>query len=271
MADKVVTPEILWKFASIVPAAIIVGATLLLFNANRLGASEQTGGKLPGALLSAMKDIYPVQIQKGVATLDLAVFVKALKEVEQRNSQRAIADLVYLGQTNKVYPLLPETDQKLYDQFLRQNRAVEQDMTVYMTNHLKQQIVLAEALGKTFESKVIEVTLYDARNPVRSVVVVKNAIAGLRADDPANEDLIRYFENVSTTSPNESTLVAQKQTLKDGRKVKTTMIPFYDEEYGLTSVIGITIDTSRLDPELYPEDAVSLVKSLGLSSGSSVH
>ena len=219
--------------------------------------------KIPGNTLSSMKDIYPVQIRNGVAVLDMPMFVKAIKDVEQRNSPRAISDLIYLGQVNKVYPLLSDAEQQLYDQFLRNNRSFEQDITVYQADHLQQYIGQANALHQMFGDKAIEISLFDTRNPVKSVIVVKNSITGLRVEDAANEEVMRQFENFSATAGNQKNPVVQKVALKDGRVVKWAMIPVYDHEYGLLAMIRISIDTSRLDPELFPAETSGLLNALG--------
>ena len=267
MADKEnLEPGIFCRFASIIPAVIIVGATLILFYSTRPAGYIQTAGKVTGELLSGMKDLNPVQIKNGVASLNVKAFVKALNEVDQRKSMRAVADLVYLGQANKVFLFLSEAEQKLYREFLRKHDMVEQDMTVYATTHLAQYIDMAEAIGKTFDHKAIEVALYDARNPVKSVIAVKNSITGIRVDDPANEDLVQLFEGLATAALNSKKLVVQKITTKDGRILKSTKIPVCDLEYGLTAVISINIDTSQLDPELYPEEAAGLLQAIGATS-----
>ena len=267
MIEKTVAPNMFCRLASIVPAVIIVGATLAMFYSLRPSGYQQMPGKLEGRPLALINDLYPVQIKNGMATLDIPTFMKATKEIAQRKSPRAIADLLYLGQSNKIYLQLSEAEQQLYDQFLQDNRSFEQDMTVYLADHLQQYIEQVRALSLMFGDKAIEIALFDTRNPVRGVVYIKNPITGLRVDDAVSENLLRQIEQFETIANGHKKSVVQKLTLKDGRIVKVAMIPVYDQEYGLLAMIRIIIDTSRLDPEAFPDDVTGLLKGLGAMPG----
>lgn len=62
---------------------------------------------LPGKALAAYDDLYPIRADDtGSVYLDRELFVKAVNYLSDHPSPRAIADLIYLGNSNNVTLLL---------------------------------------------------------------------------------------------------------------------------------------------------------------------
>ena len=256
------------KLIAIVPAIIIVGLTLFVFySVPRVGPSENV--QLPGIPLAAIEDLYPVQVDKtGGLSLDVAVFVKALTQLDHRHSPRAIADLIYFGQANNVSLMLSDNEKKLYADFLNKHPFAEDDVARYMDKHLQQYIDIVTSMGKTFTGTGVEIVLHDMRNPLKAIIAIKNPISGRRVGDPTTNFGLQMIKSYTSVPYGQPSLVAYPLKLKDGRAIKSTTIPVYDEEYGLIATICINIDISHLDPEVFPVETAAFLKAFRATDAS---
>src|SRR5262249_31664315 len=92
----------------------------------------------------------------------------------------------------------------------------------------------------------VEIVLHDTSNPLRSIKALQNPISGRHLNDPTTNfgvELIRYYAKVTL---GRASFISYPLKLKDGRSVKATTIPLYDERIGLYGFVCINIDISQL-------------------------
>lgn len=103
-------------------------------------------------------------------------------------------------------------------------------------------------IGQTFSGTPIEIVLHDTRNPLISIVAVQNPISGRRLGDPNTNFGIQLIRNYSQSDRGSGqSFVSYGLTLKDGRQVKSTTIPLFNNVYGLIGFICLNIDISKMD------------------------
>lgn len=208
---------------------------------------------LPGKALAAYDDLYPIRADAaGALYLDKDLFVKAVNHLSAHPSPRAIADLVYLGNSNNVTLLLDSatkdkylllTERPDYTALAEVDREKDRIFQTYAD--------IVNAVGQTFAGTPVEIVLHDTRNPLRSIVAVQNPISGRRLGDTNTNFGIQLIKNYSygegQGQGRGASFVGYPLTLKDGRAVKSTTIPIFHDVYGLIGFICINVDISKMD------------------------
>ncbi len=242
------------QMMAVVPAILVVGLTLFLV-LSRPNDVARVSGSLPGTPLFFMEDLYPVKVDgTGTVVLDLGKFVKALNDIEQRNSPRALAELIYFGQTNNLLLMLNDKERKQYSDLLTKYPYAEDVNNQYSNQYLQSYRDIVNGLGQTFAGTGIELVLHDMRNPLKSVVAIQNPISGRRVGDPTTNFGVQMIKSFSVAGARLPSMISYGLKLKDGRDVKSSTVPIYDPVYGLIAALCINIDITKLDPSTNPAD-----------------
>jgi predicted transcriptional regulator YheO len=229
----------------IVPAFIASCFVYLIFSIPETKADVDI---LPGKPLASYTNFYPISHdQEGNLSLDISIFMDAVNYFLENKDPRATADVIYLGQSNNVNLLLSNSDKKryalLYDNF---HSSKFESINEYRDDlfHIYRDIV--NGIGQTFEDTGVEIVLHDARNPLKSIVAIKNPISGRRLGDSTTNFGLELIKDYSIIRHPGSSYISYELTLKDNRKVKSSTIPLYNKRFGLIGFICLNIDISKL-------------------------
>jgi predicted transcriptional regulator YheO len=255
------TPTPFKRILSIaVPALLIVGVTVyaLMFKPEQ----KNPPGYLPGKPLASYGDLYPVQSdQEGHLQLDKTRFVKAIEHFSLNPSPKAVSDLIYLGQSNNVSMMLNDAEKNAYKSLLTSpvyEDLAEVDKQRDRVFQVYRDIV--NGIGQTFAGTGIEIVLHDTRNPLHSVVAIQNPISGRRLGDSTTNFGIELIKNYSVVDRQGSSFISYPLKLKDGRQIKSSTVPLFDERYGLVGFICMNIDTAKLDVKSNPEAIATFIE-----------
>lgn len=204
---------------------------------------------LPGKSLAAHDELYPVQADdSGQLYLDKARFAKAVEYFSNNPSPKAIADLIYLGNSNNVSLLMNDNEKSDYKHLIEQpDYGALEDIHKQKDKIFQVYKDIVNGIGQTFSGTDIEIVLHDTRNPLKSVVAIQNPISGRRLGDPTTDFGIQLIKNYSRLNGHGTNFISYGLTLKDGRKIKSSIVPLFHETYGLIGFICINIDISKMD------------------------
>ena len=160
-----------------------VAAAVVTFVITR--AMSPREGRLRGTALMTMAD-YPVRVgaEDGLLRLDPDAMVRVCQVLLEDDNPRAAIDLLYLAERNKAVieraPGLADLLERVRSRYRRRfKQLVEPKAITENREHLlKQFYEITEGLGATFAGVPIEFVLHDTRDPLHSVVVIKNSITG---------------------------------------------------------------------------------------------
>jgi predicted transcriptional regulator YheO len=222
---------------------------------------------LPGRALASYTKIYPISHdQKGNLSLDIPIFMDAVNYLLENKDPRAIADLIYLGQSNNVNLMLKNSDKQKYA--LLHNQMNSSDFEMINSHrsdlfHVYRDIV--NGIGQTFAGTGIEIVLHDARNPLKSIVAIQNPISSRRLGDSNTNFGLELIKDYSIIPQPGTSYISYELTLKDNRKIKSSTIPLYSKRYGLVGFICLNIDTSRLQKD-NPSNISSFLENFSATS-----
>lgn len=243
-----------------VPALLIVATTIYVLAFK--GDGSKPLGFLTGKPLAAYSDLYPVQSDdEGHLQLDKTRFVKAVEYFTHNPSLKAVSDLVYLGQANNVSLILDENEKRAYKKLIEMPEYANLAEVDKQKDRIFQTYRdIVNGIGQTFAGTGTEIVLHDTRNPLHSVVAIQNPISGRRLGDTNTNFGLELIKNYSVVDRPASNFVSYPLKLKDGRSIKSTTIPIFDETYGLIGFICLNIDISKLDRN-NPEAVAAFVDS----------
>ena len=238
------------RVMSVVVPAILIAALSVYVLAFRAKQNEAPKVLL-GKPLAAFEEFYPIRANEtGALILDKEVFEKAVEHFAADNtSPRAVADLVYLGNANNVTLMLGNNAKS---KFIKLSESPDY-AALAETDRQKDKLFQAykdivNGVGQTFVGTPIEIVLHDTRNPLKSVVALQNPISGRRLGDTNTNFGIQLIKNYSQAGKGQGTsFVSYGLKLKDGRAVKSTTVPLFDDTYGLIGFICINVDISKMD------------------------
>ena len=121
---------------------------------------------------------------------------------------------------------------------------------------------IVHGVGQTLRGTPIEIVLHDTRNPLKSVIAIENPVTGRKLYDKNTNFGIELIKKYAKNEIKNGNIVSYPITLDDGRVIKATTIPIYDNGE-LIAFICINIDTSRIslkNPHELQKTIDSLVK-----------
>ncbi len=232
----------------LVPALLIAALSVYVVGFRAKPAEEAK--VLLGKPLAAYDEFYPIRPnESGALYLDRERFEKAVDYFTSNPSPRAIADLIYLGNSNHVTLLLSDVARAKYNTLSNSpDYAAVSETDAQKDKLLQTYKDIVNGIGQTFAGTPIEIVLHDTRNPLVSIVAVQNPISGRRLGDPNTNFGVQLIKNYSQSERGAGqAFVSYGLSLKDGRTVKSTTVPLFNNTYGLIGFICINIDISKLD------------------------
>jgi hypothetical protein len=241
-----------WKrLATVFVPALLIAAISIYVLGYRAPANPDPK-VLPGRALAAYDDLYPIRADEaGALYLDRERFTKAVDYLTEHPSPRAIADLIYLGNSNNVTLMLDGATKAKYLLLSQQpDYAALGEVDREKDRIFQSYRDIVNGMGQTFAGTPIEIVLHDTRNPLRSIIAVQNPISGRRLGDTNTNFGIQLIRNYSygegQGQGRGGSFISYDLALKDGRAVKSTTIPIFHDVYGLIGFICINIDISKL-------------------------
>lgn len=253
------------RLASVlVPGVLIVALSIYVLGDRAPVARDPK--VLPGRALAAYEDLYPIQVDpSGVLYLDRDRFTQAVDHLTANPSPRAIADLIYIGNSNNVTLMLDAPTKAKYLLLAQQPDYA----ALAEIDHEKDRVFqsyrdIVNGLGQTFAGTPIEIILHDSRNPLHSIVAIQNPISGRRLGDPNTNFGLQLVKNYSHGEGqgygrSGGPFISYDLTLKDGRPLKSTTIPIFHDVYGLIGLICLNVDISKMDKQ-HPEDVAHFIE-----------
>lgn len=227
-----------------VPAFLIAVLVLFLFQQPK---DLHTTYVLPGKPLASYTDLYPIRVEDGVVRIDETAFATATDFFLQEEDPKAAADLIYLGQANNVSLLLNTEQKRALGKLIKKYEYIHADhVEQYRDNVFSIYKDIVDGIGKTLSGTGFEIVLHDTRNPLKSIVAIQNPISGRRLGDSTTNFGVELIKDYSIMKTRGSSYISYGLTLKDGRKIKSSTIPLYDERYGLIGFICLNIDISDI-------------------------
>ncbi|MDM0029114.1 PAS domain-containing protein [Variovorax saccharolyticus] len=231
----------------IVPSALIVVVSIYVLAYRPATLPDYK--VLPGMALATYDEFYPIQADdNGALFLDRERFDKAVNFLTDNPSPRAIADLIYLGNSNNVALMLDGPAKTRYSHLTKIPDYVALAQIDQERDHIFQPYRdIVNGVGQTFAGTPIEIVLHDTRNPLRSIIAVQNPISGRRLGDTNTNFGIQLIKNYSLGQGRGESFVSYPLSLKDGRAIKSTTIPIFHDIYGLIGFICINVDISKME------------------------
>lgn len=225
-----------------------ITAAAYFYNNKVTIVADGSGKAMSGKPLAAFDDIYPIVVDgSGQLHLDKNRFVKAVAYLKKNPSEQAIADLVYLGQQNNITIELTPEEKNDYQALASELSSDDLNRIVNRRDALFQTYKdVVNSIGRTFAGTGIEIVLHDTRNPIRSIVAIQNPISGRQLGGPNTNFGVQLIKDYSVVNMRGASYESYPLTLKDGRAVKSTTVPIFDERYGLIGFICLNIDISKL-------------------------
>ena len=240
----------LYRISGLVVAFVtFLGLTVAVYvNNQKTIVAETLGVAMSGKPLAAYEDVYPVLVDKeNHLYLDKDKFVEAIRMLRKTPSEQAIADLIYLGQQNNIVGSLTSAEKEEYQALAGKlsHRDLE-DIVASRDALFRTYKAFVNGVGETFAGSGIEIVLHDTRNPIKSIIAVQNPISGRRIGDPNTNFGLQLIKDYSAVNLRGASYISYPLTLKDGRAVKSTTIPIFDDHYGLVGFICLNFDISKL-------------------------
>jgi len=215
-------------------------------------------GKITGKRLFEYKGYYPVDIatRSNLPSLNPEIFLKALNFfLEKANDRLAAMDLVYLREDNRRHlgDVLRPEGVHAYEQLI-----AKYDLSHFQATYSRETRRLfrnveriVDDLGDTLRGVYFEIILHDVRNPLRSIIAVKNSneVSKRRINDPSTRFVVQYVKNqgkdLIDAMESGSKVAYPKQFTKE-RQLKATTTPLFDDRYGLIGILCFNIDVCAI-------------------------
>lgn len=254
-----INEKVLLALVGIIPAVLTFITTIYVTHTSAPEVSAREKGAENSSIgrpLAAHEELYPVVADSnGQLTMDINRFIACVRRFLVEKNPRACADLIYLGESNNVALSLSETERALYYELIEQSGWEELQQAETHKDLLFQVYRdIVSGIGETFSHTPIEIVLHDTRNPLRSIVAVKNPISGRRIGDPITNFGLELIKSFSTKNWRGSNFVSYPLTLSDGRSIKSTTIPLFHNTYGLVGFVCVNFDISQLLESLKGDD-----------------
>jgi predicted transcriptional regulator YheO len=213
----------------------------ILIGSRWVNADDQTI-PLIGKSLAAF-DFYPIE-QDGHGRLFLSKdkINRAIQSLDPTKESRASGELIWLLEKNSGSFLIdPKNNEKAS---LLKKKVYHPQNSKLLIETLKN---IVHGVGQTFSGTPIEIVLHDTRNPLKSVIAIENPVTGRNLYDQTTNFGIELIKKYAKNEIKNESIISYPITLDDGRIIKATTIPIYDNNNDLVAFICINIDTSKID------------------------
>lgn len=202
----------------------------------------------------AYYDEYPILVNsQSHLVLDPTLLLKCMEKCLKEENTLGALECVYLVENNNFLIEMPPKDRQVYDELNRMLRKSNQQL-LNDINKNKDQILssyaaIVESIGKTFEGAPYEILLHDTRNPMRSVVAIKNSLSGRKVGDPNTNFGLKLIKSFSANTRKGAPVVNYGLKLTNGKQLKSSTIPIFHPDYGLVAFICMNVDITQIKEE----------------------
>jgi predicted transcriptional regulator YheO len=211
---------------------------------------------LVGKRLFEYEGYYPVELIDGRnPVFSKSIFFNAIKYFSEYRDDMAATDLVYLWEANRGHLVdrFTEDESQQYSNFITCYN-IRHFLVEFESEHKRifsNYIQLVNDIGETLKGVFFEILLHDVRNPIRSIIAVRNSegLSGRKVGDPSTRFVVQYvteqgrrlFESLETGD-----MVAYRKQFEADKFVKATTIPIWDRKYGLVGIFCMNIDIDQI-------------------------
>jgi len=187
-------------------------------------------------------DFYPIETNEvGNISLNETKINTAITSLDPERNTRAISELIHLIEENSASFLINNENSEIASSF-KQDTLQYQNQNDELIEILKN---IVGGIGKTLAGSPIEIVLHDTSNPLKSIIAIENPISNRKLNDKITNFGIELIKKYSKNEIKNGNIISYPITLNDGRIVKATTIPIYNNNQ-LVAFICINIDTSKL-------------------------
>jgi predicted transcriptional regulator YheO len=215
--------------------------------------------EIPGKRLYQHRGYYPIDIEQSsnIPKLNREKFLAAINYFLYDEYDRlAVTDLVYLREDNidAFGDILKNED---FPQYLQLIEKYELELFVrnldsenkYLFSNLKK---IIHDIGDTLKDCCIEILLHNIRNPIRSIVALRNTeeISKRKKYDPSTRFVVQFVKDQGrkfNQGINEGSKISYPKQFNKTKQVKATTIPIQHPRYGLIAILCINIDKERIE------------------------
>ncbi|HEX8250523.1 MAG TPA: TIR domain-containing protein [Pyrinomonadaceae bacterium] len=240
---------------------------------------ENTTKEYRGKRLFQYEGYYPIDIEEGtnLPNLNAAKFVRAMEYFlkDENKDYLAITDLIYLREDNLNHIgdiLKTKKAKSLYREIIRKYKLENFVDNFYEQEKIFENYVrLVEDIGDTLEDVYLEILLHNVRNPLRSIIALRNTekISGRKKFDPSTRFVVQFVKNqgkMLMQAMNSGSKISYYKQFNKIKKVKATTTPLYHEKYGLIAILCINIDIDAIE-SLKPKEKNEFFKNYIKNSG----
>jgi predicted transcriptional regulator YheO len=197
---------------------------------------------------------------EGNVTLEPSRLQSCILHLLEKPDERAAADLIYLVEhstpSEKWFGCeeARENYRKLAAEYKPKLNSAQADKERQQAIDSLKEIV--NGWGDTFPDARMEIVLHDVRNPLHSIVAIRNTITGRLPGDPITDFGVVLIKAYSTGS--EERFAGYESKLKGGHRVKSTTVPIFHRKDELIALLCINIDVSdiRAGMEKVPDESI---------------
>jgi predicted transcriptional regulator YheO len=112
-------------------------------------------------------------------------------------------------------------------------------------------IRMVNDIGDTFKDVHMEILLHNIRNPLRSIIALRNTekISKRQKFDPSTRFVVQFVKNqgkMLMEEMNQGSKVRYLKQFNKTKQVKATTTPIFHERYGLIGILCINIDIDAM-------------------------
>lgn len=221
----------------------------------KLHRVEYDTDKVQGLRLFQHEGYYPIDVEQGTnnPSLNPEIFMKAVKYfLFEKNDRLAVTDLVYLREDNLTHIgdiIKNDADLQMYNKLVSKYNLKKflNEFQIEQNKIFDNYVRIVNDFGDTFKDTHMEILLHNIRNPLRSIVALRNTekISGRQKFDPSTRFVVQFVKNQGKMLMEEMTKGSKVRYLKQfnkTKKVKATTTPLFHERYGLIGILCVNID-----------------------------
>lgn len=215
--------------------------------------------EIPGKRLYQHRGYYPIDIEKttNIPRLNREKYLLAVNYfLNDEYDRLAVTDLVYLREDNidAFGDILRDEDFPIYLQLIEKYELENfvknlESENKYLFSNLKK---IIHDIGDTLKDCCIEILLHNIRNPIRSIIALRNTeeISKRKKFDPSTRFVVQFVNDQGkkfNQGINEGSKISYPKQFNKTKQVKATTIPIQHPRYGLIAILCINIDKERIE------------------------
>ncbi len=173
-----------------------------------------------------------------------------------QHDRLAAMDLVYLREDNRqsLGDVLAPEHEPLYQRLIEKYELAhfQSNYSIESERLFSNTIRIVNDLGDMLSGIYFEIILHDVRNPLRSIIAIKNSeeVSQRRMHGPSTRFVVQYVKHQGRhliDAMESGSKVAYPKQFTTTRKVKATTTPIFDARYGLVGILCFNIDIAAVN------------------------